>query len=51
MRLGAYEAILKPGSKVQSLYGQDSIQERHRHRYEVNPAYHGILENNGMVIS
>ncbi len=51
MRLGAYEAILKPWSKIQALYNQDSIQERHRHRYEVNPAYHELLENNGMVIS
>jgi len=36
---------------VQKLYGQDTIQERHRHRYEVNPAYHEVLEKNGMVIS
>ena len=42
---------MKAGSKVQALYGQDSIQERHRHRYEVNPVYHKILEDNGMVIS
>jgi len=33
------------------LYGQDTIQERHRHRYEVNPAYHEVLEKNGMLIS
>ncbi|EKD25469.1 MAG: hypothetical protein ACD_80C00047G0004 [uncultured bacterium (gcode 4)] len=51
MRLGSYEAILKKWSKVQALYGQESIEERHRHRYEVNPAYHTILEQNGMVIS
>ncbi|MCX6823674.1 MAG: CTP synthase [candidate division SR1 bacterium] len=51
MRLGLYEAILKAGSKVHALYGQDTIQERHRHRYEVNPAYHEILEKNGMMIS
>jgi CTP synthase len=51
MRLGLYEAILKKWSKVQTLYGQESIQERHRHRYEVNPAYHEILEKNGMIIS
>jgi CTP synthase len=46
MRLGLYEAILQAGSKVQELYCQHSIQERHRHRYEVNPAYHQILQNN-----
>lgn len=51
MRLGMYEAILKKGSKVQELYGQDTIEERHRHRYEVNPNYHEILEKNGMIIS
>lgn len=51
MRLGLYEAVLKSWSKVQSLYGQDTIQERHRHRYEVNPAYHELLEKNGMSIS
>ncbi len=51
MRLGLYEAILKKWSKVQALYGQDTVQERHRHRYEVNPKYHEVLEKNGMVIS
>ncbi|MEO1041673.1 MAG: CTP synthase [Pseudomonadota bacterium] len=35
MRLGAYEAQLSPGSKVREIYGQDTIFERHRHRYEV----------------
>ena len=51
MRLGLYEAVLKAWSKVRALYGQDTIQERHRHRYEVNPTYHEILEKNGMIIS
>ncbi|MCX6825045.1 MAG: CTP synthase [candidate division SR1 bacterium] len=51
MRLGSYKAILKKGSKVQTLYGQDTIEERHRHRYEVNPIYKEILEKNGMIIS
>ena len=51
MRLGLYEAVLKNGSKVQSLYGQETIQERHRHRYEVNPDYHEILEKHGMSLS
>ncbi len=51
MRLGLYEAVLKPWSKVHQLYGQDTIQERHRHRYEVNPTYHEILEKYGILIS
>jgi len=51
MRLGAYKAILKEGSRVKEIYGSDEIYERHRHRYEVNPQYHKILEDNGMVFS
>lgn len=51
MRLWLYEALLKKWSKVHTLYGQDKIKERHRHRYEVNSTYHEILEKNGMVIS
>jgi CTP synthase len=48
MRLGAYEAILKPGSKVADIYGKTDISERHRHRYEVNTAYLDRLEQRGM---
>ena len=51
MRLWLYEALLKKWSQICALYGQENIQERHRHRYEVNPAYHEILEKNGMSIS
>ena len=51
MRLGMYEAILKQGTRVQELYTTTSIQERHRHRYEVNPLYHELLTQHGMVIS
>src|SRR5690606_14555820 len=36
MRLGAYPAVLKRGSKVAAIYGTEHISERHRHRYEVN---------------
>ncbi len=36
MRLGAYPAHLKPGSKIAKIYGVTEISERHRHRYEVN---------------
>ncbi len=51
MRLGAYPAVLKPGSKVASIYGTTEISERHRHRYEVNTAYREVLEKAGLVFS
>ena len=51
MRLGAYACSLQDGSLVQSLYGQSDIEERHRHRYEVNVAYRETLEKAGMVMS
>lgn len=51
MRLGAYEAVLKQGSMVRKLYGSESIFERHRHRFEVNPEYHAILTDHGLVFS
>ncbi len=51
MRLGAYDAVLAPGSIVQELYGTDKVSERHRHRYEVNNAYRDKLEEAGLVIS
>jgi CTP synthase len=51
MRLGAYRAILKKGTLVQSLYGTMEASERHRHRYEVNPEYHRLITENGMVFS
>ncbi|MBI2129473.1 CTP synthase (glutamine hydrolyzing) [Candidatus Woesearchaeota archaeon] len=51
MRLGAYRAILKEGTKVYELYGQKEVIERHRHRYEVNPKHHKILENHGLIFS
>jgi len=51
MRLGAYPAVLKEGSLVHSLYRKGEVSERHRHRYEVNPDYHRILEDNGMIFS
>jgi CTP synthase len=51
MRLGAFPAVLKKGSLVYSLYQQEEVSERHRHRYEVNPAYHSILQEKGMVFS
>jgi CTP synthase len=51
MRLGAYDAALKPGSKVAGVYGATAISERHRHRYEVNTAYRERLEEKGLVFS
>jgi len=51
MRLGAYEAALKPGSKVAEIYGATEISERHRHRFEVNMAYRERLEAEGLLFS
>jgi CTP synthase len=51
MRVGAYEAVLKPGSRVAEIYGSTSISERHRHRYEVNIGYKRQLEEHGLVFS
>lgn len=51
MRLGSYECALTPGTNAAKAYGQESVRERHRHRYEVNNAYVGQLQRGGMVIS
>ena len=51
MRLGAYPCALKPGTIAREAYGKASISERHRHRYEVNPAYIETLESAGLVFS
>ena len=51
MRLGSYPAELSPGSQVAAAYGADTATERHRHRYEVNNAYRGRLEEAGLVFS
>lgn len=51
MRLGAYPAVLKKGSKVAEAYGSNNISERHRHRYEVNINYKDRLEQNGLIFS
>ena len=51
LRLGAYPCILKKGTKAFELYGREEIQERHRHRYEVNNHYREALEGQGMVLS
>jgi CTP synthase len=51
MRLGAYEAVLTPGSRVADIYGDVRISERHRHRYEVNTGYRDRLEAKGITFS
>ncbi len=51
MRLGAYPAQLTPKSIAAAAYGKNRISERHRHRYEVNPAYIARLEKNGLMFS
>lgn len=51
MRLWSYQAILSKDSIVYKLYWENKINERHRHRYEVNPDYHKILNENWLIIS
>ena len=51
MRLGSYSATLAEGSKVAGIYGSTSIEERHRHRYEVDTKYRSVLEEKGLVFS
>ena len=59
MRLGSYDAILKPDTKVWNLYKESNqidlsnnlVKERHRHRYEVNPKFHETLSKNWLVFS
>jgi CTP synthase len=51
MRLGAYAARLRPGSRAADAYGTTEISERHRHRWEVNNSYRDVLAENGMRLS
>jgi CTP synthase len=51
MRLGAYTALLAPGSKAAEVYGTTTIEERHRHRYEVDIRYREKLEACGLIFS
>jgi CTP synthase len=51
MRLGLYPIVLEEGTRASRLYGQGIIQERHRHRYEVNNDYLQQLEKNGLKVS
>jgi CTP synthase len=51
MRLGSYPCLLKKGSLAHKIYGRDEIEERHRHRYEVNNAYRDQLSQAGLIFS
>jgi CTP synthase len=51
MRLGAYPCVVTPDTLAARAYGRTEVSERHRHRLEVNPAYHQKLRDAGLVIS
>ena len=51
LRLGSYPCVLNKESKAYQLYGSENIEERHRHRYEVNNDYRDQLEKAGMMLS
>jgi len=51
MRLGAYYAVLTPGTKVANAYGEPVVSERHRHRYEFNSNYRARIEEAGLLCS
>lgn len=51
MRLGAYPAVLRKGTKAREIYGEEKISERHRHRFEFNNAYREEFEMKGFCIA
>ncbi len=51
MRLGSYSCIIKKNTLSFDVYNRERIEERHRHRYEFNPEFEKVLEDNGMIIS
>jgi len=51
MRLGAYDCVIRPDSRVRDVFGVGQIRERHRHRYEINSNYIGVLERCGLAFS
>ncbi|HDQ40448.1 MAG TPA: CTP synthase [Desulfonatronum sp.] len=51
MRLGAYPCLIKPGTMAHAAYQVESVEERHRHRYEFNAAYAQAFEQAGMLLS
>ena len=50
MRLGAYDCVLKNGSKTARAYGASKVSERHRHRYEFNNDYRDLVDKAGLQI-
>lgn len=51
MRLGSFKAVLANNSIASQVYGKNEVEERHRHRYEVNNKYRDVLEAKGLIIS
>jgi CTP synthase len=51
MRLGAYTCTVRPGTRAHTAYGQESVSERHRHRYEFNNEYKDACEKAGFILS
>ncbi len=51
LRLGAYPCVLQEGTVIRSLYGEENISERHRHRYEFNNDYREVLQAHGLTLS
>ena len=51
IRLGAWPCKLKKGTKINQIYKQEQISERHRHRYEFNNKYRKLLEEKGLIVS
>ncbi|MCY4432019.1 MAG: CTP synthase [Rhodospirillales bacterium] len=51
MRLGGYDCVLDPSTRASAIYGTERVRERHRHRYEVNPAYEERLRAAGLRFS
>ncbi len=51
MRLGSFECVLQEGTKARTIYGQASVRERHRHRYEFNNRYRERIATHGLILS
>lgn len=51
MRLGSYKTTVKNGTKTEEIYGRNTIEERHRHRYEFNNDYRETFEEAGMELA
>lgn len=51
LRLGAYPCSIMPGTMMERCYGAGVVSERHRHRYEFNNDYRGLLQDCGLVLS